>query len=66
MIIDRFEGEFAICEDNGTMISIKTELLPKGCREGDKIVLENGVYKIIDNREDRERIRKKMESLFKH
>lgn len=66
MIIDRFEGEYAICEDSGTMISIKSDQLPKDCREGDQIALEHGVYVKVDNRAERERIRKKMDALFKH
>lgn len=66
MIIDRFEGDFAVCENDGAMISIEKRLLPPQCREGDKIILENGTYVIADNTADRERIKKKMNALFKH
>ena len=66
MIIDRFEGDFAVCEDDGAMINIEKRLLPPQCREGDTIILESGTYIIADNTADRERIKKKMHGLFKH
>ena len=64
MIIDRFEGDFAICEDNGKMISISRQELPDNCREGTALILENNVYKILNNSEDRKRIREKMRGLM--
>ena len=47
--IDRFEGDFAICENKttGEMVNIKKSLLPESSKEGDIIKFENGVY-IID------------------
>lgn len=50
--IDRFEGEFAICENKQTneMINIKRDLLPINCKEGDIIKLVNGIY-ILDKKE---------------
>ena len=65
MIIDRFEGEYAICEDNGQMISISRSLLPAGCHEGCSITLIDGGYRLTDNTADRLRIRSKMNGLFK-
>lgn len=47
--IDRFEGEFAICENKqtGEMITIKKDLLPEDAQEGSIIKFENGTY-ILD------------------
>ena len=47
--IDRFEGDFAICENKttGEMVNIKKSLLPESSKEGDIVKFENGVY-IID------------------
>lgn len=69
-IIDRFEEEFAICEDNGNreMVKIKKDNLPPNIREGDIIKFENNQY-IIDKDEMKkveERIKEKMNKLFKN
>lgn len=47
--IDRFEGDFAICENlsNNKIINIKKDLLPPNAKEGDIIKYENNQY-IID------------------
>lgn len=47
IIIDRFEGEFAVCESDGGMIDIKRSLLPDDAREGSVITQKNGKY-VID------------------
>lgn len=46
LIIDRFEGEFAIVEDTDTeeMTQIEKEFIDKDSAEGDVIVLTDGVY----------------------
>lgn len=67
--IDRFEGEFAICENKETseIININKSLLPANCKEGDIIKLENGVYiidKTITNSEQEE-IKNMVNNLFK-
>ena len=66
-IVDRFEGEFAICEDsNKQMHPIKKTELPSGVKEGDCIrYLEHGyVIDVEATKERRDRIRKLMSSLF--
>lgn len=66
-IVDRFEGEFAICEDeNKKMHQIKKVELPKDVREGDCIRrIENGyVIDIEATKERKEKISKLMSSLF--
>lgn len=44
--IDRFEGTFAVCQntESNEIINIDRSLLPKNCKEGDIIKLENNVY----------------------
>lgn len=66
-IIDRFEGEFAICEDeNKKMHPIKKVELPKGVQEGDCIrPIENGYVIDVEATNNRkEKISKLMNSLF--
>jgi hypothetical protein len=46
LIIDRFEGEFAVVEDGGQRAEIKRALLPRDAKEGDVLVLENEVYRV--------------------
>lgn len=47
LIIDRFEGEFAVCEDDGRkMRTILRDLLPENACEGDVLVSENGKLRI--------------------
>ena len=48
LIIDRFEGEFAVCEDaNKNIVNIKREVIPKEAKEGDVLVQEKDTY-VID------------------
>ncbi|MGB4659544.1 MAG: DUF3006 domain-containing protein [Mobilitalea sp.] len=46
LIIDRFEGSYAICEkDDKSMISIPKYKLPLDCKEGECLVLDSeGMY----------------------
>ncbi len=66
-IIDRFEGEFAICEDEtGAMHNIKKALLPASAAAGDCLEEINGAY-VLDPQETarrREAIRGKLEALW--
>ncbi len=66
-IIDRFEGDFAVAEDeNGRLVNIKKSLLPSDCGEGSVLRYENGIY-IKDTDEEarrRKRIYEKQQSLF--
>ncbi|MDE5936929.1 MAG: DUF3006 domain-containing protein [Ruminococcus sp.] len=49
MIIDRFEGDFAVAETENGMTDILRSHLPENAEEGDVIYFENGVY-IIDEK----------------
>lgn len=67
-IIDRFEGSYAICEnEEKEFMSIKVELLPPDAKEGDSLYInEDGVYYIDyeTTEENRKRIRSKLDNLF--
>lgn len=69
LIIDRFEGNFAVCEsENKTMIDIEINRLPKGSKEGAFIIMDrNGLIRLGDANElktKKERISKMMDDLF--
>ncbi len=45
--IDRFEGEFAVCErEDRTMINIPRSRLPRRAREGDILIIEGDSIKL--------------------
>lgn len=67
--IDRFEGNFAVCENQSTneIVNIERELLPAECKSGDIIKFENGLY-ILDKettQEKQEEIKNMVNNLFK-
>ncbi|KAA8666300.1 DUF3006 domain-containing protein [Clostridium sp. HV4-5-A1G] len=62
VIIDRFEGPYAVCEkEDKTMIDIKRINLPKNVKEG--CVLDVCKDKITVNIEETEKRKKKIDSL---
>ena len=67
LIIDRFEGDFAVCEDeNRKMLNIEKTRLPEGVKEGDVLIFQ-GDKLVIDHDETkrrRERIKKMMDALW--
>jgi hypothetical protein len=68
LVVDRFEGEFAVCEDRKTKQTHNIEIskLPKNIKEGNVIKFENGKYVIDENKEQEisERIKNKMNNLW--
>lgn len=67
LIIDRFEGIYAVCEkDDRTMINIEIDRLPSTIKEGDIIILENGIYQIDEKvtHERKQNIEKLMNDLW--
>ena len=54
MIIDRFEGDYAVVETESGMIDIERSKLPANAAEGDVIELCGGVY-VINSAETAER-----------
>lgn len=69
-IIDRFEGIYAVCEDeNKDLINIPKYKLPLECKEGNYIYQDiAGMYQIQIQEEKvaEGRIREKMSRLFEH
>ncbi len=63
-IIDRFEENFAVCEDRKTkkIINIEKSKLPKSAKEGDVIIKEKDKYN-IDSKKTEE-IKSKMKEKF--
>jgi hypothetical protein len=47
VIIDRFEGAYAVCEkEDREMINISKTCIPSDAREGDVLVIEGGIVAI--------------------
>ena len=46
LIVDSFEGDYAIIENEDEYYNIKKDRLPKDCREDDILILKNNVYTI--------------------
>lgn len=62
VIIDRFEGKFAVCEkEDRTMIDIKKSKIPSIAKEGDVLSIDNDV--IIIDIEKTEKKRREIENL---
>ena len=66
MIIDRFEGGFAVVETDDGMINVDRSFLPADAREGDVLTCENGRYTVDrDSTEElRAEVRSKLHSLL--
>lgn len=68
LIIDRFEGNYAVCEsDDKSIVKIPKYKLPFGCKEGDCLIQDSeGMYQSdIPSTKGREtRLREKMSRLF--
>ncbi|EQB86215.1 hypothetical protein J2Z44_002403 [Clostridium punense] len=63
-IIDRFEGSFAVCEDEeGSMHNIEKNLIIGNPKEGDIIEKQGDIYNI--NPEETEKRKKEVEELMK-
>ena len=68
IVIDRFEGNIAVCENRQTkeIINIERSKLPENVREGDVIIFSNNKYSIDYQERNKieERIKSKVENLF--
>ena len=66
--IDRFEGNFAVCEDRdtGEMVDFKRDDLPQNAKEGSILKCSNGKFEINSKQEQEvsERIKQKMDNLW--
>lgn len=47
LIIDRFEGDLAVCErEDGTMVNIERSMMPETATEGSVLTLASGKYEL--------------------
>lgn len=67
--VDRFEENFAVCEnlETGIFINIPISDLPKGIKEGSIIKFENGKYILDKKLEDikKQEVKNLVNNLFK-
>lgn len=68
LTVDRFEGDYAVCEDRhtGKMYNIEKNKLPEDIKEGNVLKFENGKY-VRDEAKEQEisnRIKDKMNNLW--
>lgn len=68
LVIDRFEGNIAVCEDRktGKKVEILKENLEKGLKEGDIIKEQNGSYIQVKEKQEEidKRIKDKMNKIW--
>lgn len=67
VIIDRFEGSFALCEkDNREIITIDKSKLPSHSKEGDVLVFNDDsiVIDAVETASRKEKIKKLMDDLW--
>lgn len=67
-IIDRFEGTYAVCEDETKQIvNIPKYRLPMEAKEGDALVDDDGIIRVDDAEafERRKKMNQMMSKLFK-
>lgn len=66
-IVDRFEGQFAVCEnEKQEMVNIPAGLLPQGVKEGDVLDESDGSYWIMrgETRKTKAEAEKLMNDVF--
>lgn len=67
-VIDRFEGNFAVCEnrETGEMLNVELSKLPNGLEEGDILIYKDNVFiKDVNKRKEIEdRINEKVKNIF--
>jgi hypothetical protein len=68
LVIDRFEGDFAVCEDeNRRMIHVRRSEIPLRAAEGDCLIADPKKGYVLDTDETarrKARIKDKMDRLF--
>lgn len=68
LIIDRFEGDFAVCEVQAEkrMISLRRAELPAGAQEGSVLLVTDNVIALDqdETNQRKEKIKKLMDSLW--
>lgn len=67
VIIDRFEGVFAVCEDEGRrIVNIEKARLPEGAKEGTVMIVQGDKIEIdhYETEKRKDMIKKMMDSLW--
>ncbi len=54
LVIDRFEGKYAVCMQEDKVINIPRYKVPINAKDGDCLVMENGFF-VVQNEETEER-----------
>jgi len=69
VVIDRFEGRFAVCEtQDRKMLNIEKNRIPEDAREGDTLFIRDEGNIIVckeETKKSKERVLKLMEDLWK-
>lgn len=67
LVIDRIEGNIAVCEnrETGKIENLNISKLPKNIKEGTILKLKNGNYEIDNSGEIEKRINQKMKDVWK-
>lgn len=59
LIIDRFEGDFAVCEcENGSMKDIEKSILPQDAKEGSVLIVDDNGQITCDKQTEEDRRKK--------
>lgn len=62
VIIDRFEGNYAVCQkEDMSMVNIEKRRIPVAAKEGDVLILSDKCISI--DKEETERLKKQMEKI---
>lgn len=66
-VVDRVEGDYAVCEncDSKEMSNLEKAIFPEDIQAGTLFELIDGVVAILPNEETHERIKEKMDKLWK-
>lgn len=54
LVIDRFEGKYAVCVQDDKVINIPRYKVPIDAKDGDCLVMENGFF-VVQNEETEDR-----------
>lgn len=67
LVVDRIEGNIAVCEnrENGKMQDVSLSDLPKDIKEGSILKWKEGKYEIDTSKEIEKRIEQKMKDVWK-
>ncbi|AKL94602.1 hypothetical protein CACET_c11370 [Clostridium aceticum] len=64
MILDRFEGDYGVIEIDGKMLDVKKEFIDSKVKEGDVLLLKEGIY-YRDDKATKKR-KKEIKDRFQH